>query len=409
VTGEVCTEVEGPVEVFAELARVPGSVLLESQSGGGHSAIYTEPFDVLDSGSPFDALKEALARRGSGGAVGYLGYELHRFLEDSPVPVEDDIGLADHWLGLYDRPIVFDQESKSKSRSRSKSKRGNSGPLVSSFTKREYLEAVRRVKEYIAAGDVYQVNLSQRFSVPMEIDPWDLYLLLRERNPAPYAAYINAGDFQIISSSPECFLTLDPISRTVTTRPIKGTRPRSADPAEDRRLAQELESSAKDMAENIMIVDLERNDLGRACEFGSVSVPELAMIESYPTVHHLVSTVTGRLRDDRDAVDLLTATFPGGSITGAPKIRAMEIIAELEPVRRGVYTGAIGCLGFDGSVNLNIAIRTAVVKDGMCHFHVGGGIVADSDPEAEYQETLDKGRAFMEALGISNFKLQISD
>ena len=148
-----------------------------------------------------------------------------------------------------------------------------------------------------------------------------------------------------------------------------------------------------------MIVDLERNDLGRVCEFGSVSVPELAMIESYPTVHHLVSTVTGRLRDDCDAVDLLTATFPGGSITGAPKIRAMEIIAELEPVRRGVYTGSIGCLGFDGSVNLNIAIRTAVVKDGMCHFHVGGGIVADSDPEAEYQETLDKGRTFLEVLG----------
>lgn len=386
-----------PVEAFTEVAHEPGSVLLESQSGGGYSAIYTEPFEVLDSGSPFDALKEALARRGSGGAVGYLGYELHRFLEDSPISTADDIGLPDHWLGLYDKAIVFDHHPHTAGYSI-----GNTpakADLISSFSKPDYIQAVERVKEHIAAGDVYQVNLSQRFSVRMEMDPWELYLLLRERNPAPYAAYINAGDFQIISSSPECFLTFDPISRVVTTRPIKGTRPRSADPAEDRRLAQELESSAKDMAENIMIVDLERNDLGRVCEFGSVSVPELAMIESYPTVHHLVSTVTGRLRDDRDAVDLLTATFPGGSITGAPKIRVMEIIAELEPVRRGVYTGSIGCLGFDGSVNLNIAIRTAVVKDGMCHFHVGGGIVADSDPEAEYQETLDKGRAFLEVLG----------
>jgi len=386
-----------PVEAFTEVAHEPGSVLLESQSGGGYSAIYTEPFEVLDSGSPFDALKEALARRGSGGAVGYLGYELHRFLEDSPISAADDIGLPDHWLGLYDKAIVFDHHPHTAGYSIGN--RPAKADLISSFSKPDYIQAVERVKEHIAAGDVYQVNLSQRFSVRMEMDPWELYLLLRERNPAPYAAYINAGDFQIISSSPECFLTFDPISRVVTTRPIKGTRPRSADPAEDRRLAQELESSAKDMAENIMIVDLERNDLGRVCEFGSVSVPELAMIESYPTVHHLVSTVTGRLRDDRDAVDLLTATFPGGSITGAPKIRVMEIIAELEPVRRGVYTGSIGCLGFDGSVNLNIAIRTAVVKDGMCHFHVGGGIVADSDPEAEYQETLDKGRAFLEVLG----------
>ena len=397
MAGQVCIETVEAVDVFSAMAHVPGSVLLESQSGGGYSAIYTEPFEVLDSGSPFCALKEALARRGSGGAVGYLGYELHRFLEDSPVPVEDDIGLPDHWLGLYDKAIVFDHHPHTAGYSI-----GNTpaeADLISSFSKPEYIQSVKRVKEYIAAGDVYQVNLSQRFSTTLEMDPWDLYLLLRERNPAPYAAYINAGDFQIISSSPECFLTLDPISRVVTTRPIKGTRPRSTDPAEDHRLAQELESSAKDMAENIMIVDLERNDLGRVCEFGSVSVPELAAVESYPTVHHLVSTVTGRLRDDCDAVDLLTATFPGGSITGAPKIRAMEIIAELEPVRRGVYTGSIGCLGFDGSVNLNIAIRTAVVKDGMCHFHVGGGIVADSDPEAEYQETLDKGRAFLEVLG----------
>ena len=407
VTGQVCIGIEEPVDVFAEVAHISGSVLLESQAGGRYSAIYTEPFEVLYPGSAFDALRKTLARHRaspaegtlSEGAIGYLGYEVHRFLENSPVTAGDDIGLPDHWLGLYDKAIVFRNESKSRSKSMSMRGRANKIPLMSSFSKAEYLEAVRRVKDYIAAGDVYQVNLSQRFSTPLEIDPWDMYLLLRERNPAPYAAYINAGDFQIISSSPECFLTLDPISRRVETRPIKGTRPRSADPIEDDRLARELESSEKDMAENVMIVDLERNDLGRVCEFGSVKVPELALIESHPTVHHLVSRVTGRLRDDCDSIDLLTATFPGGSITGAPKIRAMEIIAELEPVRRGVYTGSIGCLGFDGSANLSIAIRTAIVKDGMCHFHVGGGIVADSDPESEYQETLDKGRAFMEVLG----------
>lgn len=406
--GQVCTGIEGPVDVFSAVAHLPGSVLLESQSGGGYSAIYTDPHDVLDSGSPFDALREALAHNDRSDAVGFLGYEAHRYLENSPVTAADDIGLPDYWLGLYDKAVVFDNHPTA-SHPVSHTRKQAKSALTSSFSKPEYLEAVRRVKEYIAAGDVYQVNLSQRFSVPMEIDPWDMYLLLRERNPAPYAAYINAGDFQIISSSPERFLTLDPISRMVETRPIKGTRPRSEDPIEDVRLARELELSEKDMAENVMIVDLERNDLGRVCEFGSVKVTELAVIESHPTVHHLVSTVTGRLRSECNSVDLLTATFPGGSITGAPKIRAMEIIAEMEPVRRGVYTGAIGCIGFDGSVNLNIAIRTAVVKDGMCHFHVGGGIVADSDPEAEYQETLDKGRAFMEVLGISNFKLQISD
>jgi para-aminobenzoate synthetase component 1 len=226
----------------------------------------------------------------------------------------------------------------------------------------------------------------------------EMYLRLRERNPAPYAAFLNLGDSQIVSTSPECFLTYDPISRLLETRPIKGTRPRGSTPNEDERLARELAASEKDRAENVMIVDLERNDLGRVCEFGSVEAPELFTIESHPTVHHLVSTVRGRLRGDLGAVDLLTACFPGGSITGAPKIRAIEIIHELEPVRRGVYTGSIGYVGFDGSVNLNIAIRTAVVKDGMCRFHVGGGIVADSDPEMEYQETLDKARALLEVL-----------
>lgn len=254
-------------------------------------------------------------------------------------------------------------------------------------------------KNTLPPGDIYQVNISQMFTVPLTISPWDLYLKLRRFNPSPYAAYLNCGDFQVVSSSPECFLDYNPSTRIVVTRPIKGTRPRGRTPDEDERLAHELLMSEKDMAENIMIVDLERNDLGRVCEFGSVEVPSLVQIESHPTVHHLVTTVSGKLRQELNVVDLMTACFPGGSITGAPKIRSMEIISELEPVRRGVYTGSIGYFGFDGSVNLNIAIRTAVAKDGLCYFHVGGGIVADSDPKAEYQETLDKGRAFLEVLG----------
>ena len=424
-----------PSRVFSLIAHQPESVLLETQSAGGrYSIICTNPFghlrtiggktsislpdgevETLD--SPFGRLKDILFAYAippsdvflfAGGVVGYLGYELRTFVEDSSIAAVDDLCMPDCWLGIYNHAAVFDHENRKISLNGLPDSQAGlamleelilqahaageklpqigqvrTGKLLSGFTKDEYCSAVMRVKEYIAAGDIYQVNLSQRFAVSFDSDPWGTYLRLRKSNPAPYAAYLNLDDSQIISSSPECFLTLDPVSRIVETRPIKGTRPRSADPAEDSRLAGELLTSKKDMAENVMIVDLERNDLGRVCEFGSVSVPDLYALESYPTVHHLVSVVTGRLKQECDAVDLLTACFPGGSITGAPKIRAMEIIDELEPVRRGVYTGSIGCLGFDGSVNLNIAIRTAVVKDGVCYFHVGGGIVADSDPEAE--------------------------
>ena len=441
-----------PAHVFSHTAHLPGSVLLESQPGSSderYSVICANPFGHLrtvggktfislpdreleTSDSPFMRLKDILSAYAVtstdlipfvGGAVGYFGYELRTFVEDSSISTADDLRMPDCWLEFYNHAAVFDHANRTISlnglldsqaglasleelilRAHStggkptQSRQMRTCELSSDFTKDEYCTAVRLVKEYIAAGDIYQVNLSQRFAVPFDSDPWDTYLRLKERNPAPYAAYLNLDDFQIISSSPECFLTLNPTNQLVETRPIKGTRPRSADPAEDQRLASELLTSQKDLAENVMIVDLERNDLGRVCEFGSVSVPNLYVLESYPTVHHLVSTVTGRLRRECDAVDFLTACFPGGSITGAPKIRAMEIIDELEPVRRGVYTGSIGYLGFDGSVNLNIAIRTAVVKDDVCYFHVGGGIVADSDPEMEYQETLDKGRAFFEVL-----------
>jgi para-aminobenzoate synthetase component 1 len=232
--------------------------------------------------------------------------------------------------------------------------------------------------------------------MPPGLDAWGLYRRLRARNPAPFAAYLDTGEAQIVSASPERFLELR--GRRVETRPIKGTRPRGASPEEDRRLGKELSASGKDRAENVMIVDLLRNDLSRVCRDHSVLTPEICALESFATVHHLVSTVTGELRPGLDAVDLLRATFPGGSITGAPKIRAMEIIAELEPTRRGPYCGAIGWLGADGWMDTSITIRTFAIKDGQVAFQAGGGIVADSEPAAEYEEALAKARALIEAL-----------
>jgi para-aminobenzoate synthetase component 1 len=267
-----------------------------------------------------------------------------------------------------------------------------------SLDREAYLRGVERIREYIAAGDVYQVNLARRVSVPYAGDPMDLFLRLDRGNPAPFAAYLGFEGGEVVSASPECFLSFDPESRIAATEPIKGTRPRGRDPVEDAALRAELLASAKDHAEHLMILDLERNDLGRVSEHGSVRVREGFRIEAHPTVWHLVSTVEGRVRPDRDALHLLAAAFPGGSITGAPKIRAMEIIEELEPVRRGVYTGGIGALSFSGALALNIAIRTIVLSGGRASLHVGGGIVHDSSPEAEFHETEDKGLALLRAL-----------
>ena len=257
-----------------------------------------------------------------------------------------------------------------------------------------------KAKEYIAAGDIYQVNLSQKFSARVDASPFQLYKTVRSLNPAPFASFLDCGDAAVISSSPERFLRIS--DRRVETRPIKGTRPRGRDRAADERLKAELLASAKDRAELVMIVDLERNDLGRVCEYGSISVPELITLESYATVLHLVSTITGRLKADQDHLDCIRAAFPGGSITGAPKIRAMEIIDELEPDRRGIYTGSMGYLGFNRQTDLNILIRTMLYRNGTVQFQVGGGIVADSDPALEYEETLHKGKALLAALGCAN-------
>jgi para-aminobenzoate synthetase component 1 len=255
---------------------------------------------------------------------------------------------------------------------------------------------VRRAIDYIEAGDCFQVNLSQRLLTPARLHPLRLYERLRRRNPAPFAGYLDLGDFVVLSASPERFLRVT--DGWVETRPIKGTRPRAHTPAEDEAAAAELLHSAKDRAENVMIVDLLRNDLGRVCRYGSVQVPEVCRLESYPFVHHLVSQVRGRLREDRTPVDLLRAAFPGGSVTGAPKVRAMEIIAELEPTARGAYCGSLGFLGLDGSMDSNLLIRTFTQGRGWLQFPVGGGIVADSTPEAEYEETLHKAAGLLRAL-----------
>jgi len=267
---------------------------------------------------------------------------------------------------------------------------------VSNFTRPEFEAAVRRVQAYISAGDIFQANLAQRFTAPLAMEPLALYQRLRERSPAPYAAFLDLGDVIIASASPERFLSLQ--DGYVEARPIKGTRPRGRTPEEDRALAQALVTSDKDRAENVMIVDVLRNDLGRVCRYGSVTVPELWTLETHPTVHHLVSTVTGELAPGRDALDLVLAAFPGGSITGAPKVRAMQIIAELERCPRGPYCGAIGYVSVTGAMDLSVVIRTFVIAGETVTFQVGGGMTADSDPAAEYQETLDKARALLDAL-----------
>jgi para-aminobenzoate synthetase component 1 len=263
----------------------------------------------------------------------------------------------------------------------------------SNLDRAAYAAAFERIQHYIREGDCYQVNLAQRFAAHAEGDAWQAYRRLRAINPAPFSAYLSFPFGQILSASPERFLRLR--NGQVETRPIKGTRPRNASPASDRALAEELRQSTKDRAENLMIVDLLRNDLGKSCEPGSIRVPALFAVESFATVHHLVSTIEGRLAPGMDALDLLRGCFPGGSITGAPKLRAMQIIEELEPNRRGVYCGSIGYIGYDGAMDTNIAIRTLVYSEGCLRFWAGGGIVSDSDLDAEYQETFDKAAAML--------------
>ena len=396
-----------------------------------------------------------------GGIAGYIGYDWGAVLERLPRPRFDDLYIPDVILGLYDWVIAWDhridtawlistglphegtagerhaRERMDAVRARLGGRRGGgaAGPpggssagrqpgavpapppggaapsypvggidgaesigLRSTFTHSGYLQAVARVREYILAGDIFQANLSQRFQSNWQGPPFDLYRSLRRRNPAPFAAYLGFPDMAVLSASPERFLRLDEDGSHIETRPIKGTRPRGLGPMHDAALGRALAESRKDRAENVMIVDLLRNDLSRVCRPGTVRVPELFALEHHPTVHHLVSTVVGEIEPGAGVVDLIRAAFPGGSITGAPKVRAMEIIAELEPTQRGVYCGSIGYVSATGAMDTSIVIRTYLALEGQVYFQAGGGIVADSDPELEYRETLDKARGLIETL-----------
>ncbi|MDZ4224717.1 MAG: aminodeoxychorismate synthase component I, partial [bacterium] len=277
--------------------------------------------------------------------------------------------------------------------------RGAQHEMRSSSDKPEYLNSIGKILDYLRAGDCYQVNLAQRFMAPASLSPWGQYLQLRQASPAPYSCFLNEGSFQILSSSPECFL-ISKEDGALITRPIKGTRKRGETPEEDEKLRAELTASSKDQAELLMITDLERNDFGKICVPGSVVVPELRVMESFAQVHHLLSTVRGMRRPEFDIIDCLAAMMPGGSITGAPKIRAMEIIRELESVNRGIYTGIIGYIGPQNTSQFNIAIRTMIVKDATAYFHSGSGIVIDSDPQTEYEETLAKDKGMMASMGL---------
>ncbi|MFN3649885.1 MAG: aminodeoxychorismate synthase component I [Armatimonadota bacterium] len=379
------------------------ALILEAKDGRAWIRRRTGRVDEVGP-DPLAWLAEYLRARPDRVAVGYWGYDLRYLVERLPRLAVDDLSLPDCRLAIYKVPwslAEYDRVTPGTAPAVPPPPGVSPGGEVeSSFSRTEYEAAVRKILDYIAAGDCYQVNLSQRFSAPYPGSPWELYLRLRETSPAPFSAFLNCGDHQVLSASPELFLRVR--GREVETHPIKGTRPRGATPEEDAANAAELLSSVKDRAELLMIVDLERNDLGRVCEYGSVHVPDLWRLESYSNVHHLVATVRGTLRPELGPLDCLRAAFPGGSITGAPKIRAMEIIEELEPVRRGVYTGAIGWVDGWGNAEWSIAIRTMVVKDGRAYFSAGGGIIADSDPAAEYAETLAKAQGMLRALGMNH-------
>ena len=379
-----------------------------------------DPLDLLRRRLAIDA-RHASGLPFCGGAIGYFGYDLARRFERLPALARDVERVPEMAIGIYDWAVVVDHlECRSFLVGQGRDPETDlkwdhlvrlfSAPapeirralfrvtsrVTSSMSRERYGRAFRRLQGYICDGDCYQVNLAQRFTAEVKGDPWLAYQALRLVNPAPFGAYLNTPYARVLSSSPERFLAVR--GTNVETQPIKGTRPRAGHPRLDARLIEELRASAKDRAENVMIVDLLRNDLSKNCAPGSVRVPKLFEVESFATVHHLVSTVTGRLRPGRDAIDLLRGCFPGGSITGAPKLRAMQIIEELETQRRGVYCGAIGYIGFDGDMDLSIAIRTAVVSHGSVRFWAGGGIVADSTVEDEYQETFDKAAAVLRLL-----------
>ncbi|HEU0187054.1 MAG TPA: aminodeoxychorismate synthase component I [Gallionellaceae bacterium] len=430
---------------YAAIADLPWSAWLDSNGRGRYDILCAQPVATLVSRAgqtevvtsagrrystddPFRLVRQQLGEVSAGepdvpfagGALGYWGYDLARRLMPLPELAQDAEQLPEMAVGIYDWALVIDHQQKSARLLSYQRHAGSAerlplvrsrllaaaplvapvfqvhGAIASNFSRAQYGQAFARVQAYLQAGDCYQINLAQRFAASASGDAFGAYLTLRRLNPAPFSAYLNLPQAQILCASPERFLQVR--NGRVETRPIKGTRPRLADPDADAKQMRDLRTHPKDRAENLMIVDLLRNDLGKNCVEGSVKVPGLFEVESYATVHHLVSTVVGRLAPGRDALDLLRGCFPGGSVTGAPKRRAMEIIEELEPHRRGVYCGSIGYIGFDGNMDCNIVIRTLVYGDGVIRCWAGGGLVADSQADTEYQETLDKAQAMLELL-----------
>jgi para-aminobenzoate synthetase component 1 len=443
--------------VFRRLAHLPHVVFLDSATRGSltgrYSFVAADPIRWWDAAGDLDEVERVAAQLDEsaraelppfqGGLAGMFGYELAPRFEPVPIAAIDEFQTPPLAVGLYDTVFAFDHERnaawlisqgwpeqdpaarRERALARTEfilrelnSASGGNEPapspislnqlapqhptgieqLTSDFSADEYRRTVRRAIDYIYAGDVYQVNLSQRLLHPAIGSPVDLYLRLRERNPAPMAGYLNGGEWQVVSASPERFLRV--VDRQVETRPIKGTAALTRDPVADRAAGEALVVSAKDRAENVMIVDLLRNDLARACEPTSVRVTQLCGLESYAWVQHLVSVVEGTLRVGRQPFDLLKAAFPGGSVTGVPKIRAMQIIAELEPTVRGPYCGSLGYIGIGGRMDTNILIRTLTSARGWWQIPVGGGIVADSDPERELEETWHKAKGMLQALRL---------
>ena len=415
---------------FDILAAEPYTKLITQ---GAITRIHTGNGVKLSMADPFLLLREALEPELTdtvanpqnlpfcGGALGYFAYDLGRRLETLPSIAQDAEHIPDMMMGLYDWAVIVDHQQQSSyllGQGRDPLTLENwdkilqqfsqipedpdyetfctTSPVSSNLSAESYADAFNTIMRYLREGDCYQVNLAQRFSARCQGHPWIAYQRLRKLNPAPFSAYFNTPEVQVCSSSPERFLKVS--GTQVETKPIKGTRPRHPNPEQNRIEIEQLKNSLKDRAENLMIVDLMRNDISKSCRFDSVHVPELFAVESFATVHHLVSTIYGELDEPVHSLDLLRDCFPGGSITGAPKIRAMEIIEELEPHRRGIYCGSLGYISFDGNMDTNIAIRTLVHSQGSIRFWAGGGLVIDSEVEAEYQESFDKAAALLNLL-----------
>ena len=457
---ETFADLDTPLSIYLKLANQPYTYLLESVVGGerfgrysfiglaavkrievrGYECVEIEndrPIARASADDPLAFVNDYLSRfrtaedprlpRFCGGLVGYFGYDTVRYIEKrlagvrkpDPLDVPDILLLVSEEIAIVDTLsgklslVVYAEPGAPNAYRRARARlaellvklrapvripadtRGVSEPAVSGFGEAAYHAAVEKAKRYIYEGDVMQVVPSQRMSKPLKATPLALYRALRTLNPSPYMFYFDFGDFHVVGASPEILVRLE--GDAVTVRPIAGTRRRGVTPEEDAALADELLSDAKERAEHIMLVDLGRNDVGRVAQTGSVHVTEQMVIERYSHVMHIVSNVEGRLKPGLNALDVLRATFPAGTVSGAPKVRAMEIIDELEPVKRGVYAGAVGYLGFHGNMDVAIALRTAVVKDGMLHVQAGGGVVADSQPAAEWQETQNKAKALLRA------------